>query len=320
MPSIMEALRARGVGVGTKLEGNVTAGDMLIGKTGLNADGPVLGTMPNRAGDTAALASAIAGTIFKLRASVGYRDGVDDMVTITDAAFIAANILFGKTLHGLAGTATSDATALAAQIIAGATAYVNGLKVTGTMVSRGSEEFAGWRRAELGIATPPINSRLHLTIPTGAYLTTAVDGKMGIFIDDVDFNSANWLSTINILGLQGTAIAGKRVATGTVTASSATLDFSILTGGTLNRPYVTVSGLSFKPSHVLLMRESAPWIAPELTYSTSYQYGSPSTTFYMTYGNGYRINANGAGAYVNLGGFRMHSEIAGWVHTYIAIE
>lgn len=63
------------------------------------------GAMPNRSGDTAALANAIAGTTLKLRATNGYRDGIDDNVTITDADFIAANIINGKDIFGLLGTA-----------------------------------------------------------------------------------------------------------------------------------------------------------------------------------------------------------------------
>ncbi|MCQ4363022.1 hypothetical protein KQR54_18155 [Mycobacterium gordonae] len=84
--------------------GNAVAADVLIGHTIGTDAGLVNGTMPDRAGDTAALASSVSGTTLKLRASNGYRDGVDDNVTITDADFIAANILSGKDIFGLVGT------------------------------------------------------------------------------------------------------------------------------------------------------------------------------------------------------------------------
>lgn len=49
------------------------------------------------------------------------------------ANLTASNILKGKTVGGVAGTATSDATALVNTIINGYTAYVNGSKITGTV-------------------------------------------------------------------------------------------------------------------------------------------------------------------------------------------
>lgn len=61
------------------------------------------GTMPNRSGDTPALSITRNGTTLKLLASKGFRDGVDDYVTYTDANFIAANIKKNVTLFGLEG-------------------------------------------------------------------------------------------------------------------------------------------------------------------------------------------------------------------------
>lgn len=52
-----------------------------------------------------------------------------------DADLVAANIKKGVEIFGVTGTFTSDATAAAADIYTGKTAYVNGTKVTGTMAS-----------------------------------------------------------------------------------------------------------------------------------------------------------------------------------------
>ena len=49
-----------------------------------------------------------------------------------DAALKASNIKAGQAIFGVTGTYTSDATAAAADIISGKTAYVKGVKVTGT--------------------------------------------------------------------------------------------------------------------------------------------------------------------------------------------
>lgn len=84
--------------------GNATAANLLDTKTATVDSGDIVGTMPNRAGDTAALASSLVGTTLKLRASNGYRDGVDDNVTITDANHIPTNIKLGVTDLGVLGT------------------------------------------------------------------------------------------------------------------------------------------------------------------------------------------------------------------------
>lgn len=84
--------------------GTAVAAEVLAGKTIGTETGIVIGTMPDRSGDTAALSSAVSGTTLKLRASDGYRDGTNDFVTLTDADFIAANIRNGVNLFGLSGS------------------------------------------------------------------------------------------------------------------------------------------------------------------------------------------------------------------------
>jgi hypothetical protein len=49
-----------------------------------------------------------------------------------DADFDALNIAAGKTMFGVAGVFSDDATAVAADIALGKTAYVGGVKITGT--------------------------------------------------------------------------------------------------------------------------------------------------------------------------------------------
>ncbi|GEA31672.1 hypothetical protein [Clostridium diolis] len=87
-------------------DATVAANNMLAGETAYKNGAKVTGTMVDRSGDTACVSSSISGTTLKLKASEGYRDGANDNVTITDANFIAANIVSGKELFGLAGIAT----------------------------------------------------------------------------------------------------------------------------------------------------------------------------------------------------------------------
>lgn len=88
---------------------NVLDGKTFSAKVGNLTRNNLTGTMPNRAGDTAALASSVSGTTLKLRASDGYRDGIDDNVTITDADFVDSNIPNDKNIFGLQGTMQSYA-------------------------------------------------------------------------------------------------------------------------------------------------------------------------------------------------------------------
>lgn len=83
-------------------------------------------------------------------------------------------------------------------------AIYNMFGLQGTMPVRGSEEYAGWRRADI-YAAQNVSGRLHLRIPLGAYLTGTSEqqGLMGVFIDDADFIAANFPETANIFGLQG---------------------------------------------------------------------------------------------------------------------
>lgn len=85
-------------------DANAIAAQILANCSAYIIGSKVNGTMPNRAGDTAAVASSVSGTTLKLLASNGYRDGVDDNVTITDANFIASNLLAEHTYFGLEGT------------------------------------------------------------------------------------------------------------------------------------------------------------------------------------------------------------------------
>lgn len=89
---------------GEGASGNALASNLLSGKTASTDAGPIVGTMVDRAGDTAALSLTRSGTTIRLRATEGYRDGTNDFVTHTDANDIAANIKAGVAIRGMVGT------------------------------------------------------------------------------------------------------------------------------------------------------------------------------------------------------------------------
>ena len=81
---------------------------------------------------TKAAATITPGTSDQTIASGTYLTGTQ---TISgDADLTAANIKVGVGIFGVTGTYTSDATAEASEILSGETAYVNGSKLTGSLV------------------------------------------------------------------------------------------------------------------------------------------------------------------------------------------
>lgn len=89
---------------------NVTAADMLTGKTGFGANGSVSGSMANN-GDTSGTIGTVAGTV---QIPAGYTSG--GTVALTNVSdCLAGNILSGKSILGVNGslampTISQDAT------------------------------------------------------------------------------------------------------------------------------------------------------------------------------------------------------------------
>lgn len=113
-----------------------TAANILSGKTAFIGSGSVSGQMANN-GSTGGTISTKAGSV---SIPAGYTSGGSVTIDSTEQGkIVSGNIKSGVTLLGVSGSAsvvdTSDATASAATILSGATAYVNGSKITGQMTA-----------------------------------------------------------------------------------------------------------------------------------------------------------------------------------------
>jgi hypothetical protein len=131
--------------------GTAAAGDLLSGKVAWVAGAQVTGTMPNN-GAVTLTPSTADQTI-----AAGYHNGSGKCAG--DADLVSGNIKAGVNLFGVNGSSTvvdtSGATATAADMVSGKTAYANGSLITGT-VPAGSNVSGG-------------NGLKTFTIPDGLY-------------------------------------------------------------------------------------------------------------------------------------------------------
>lgn len=190
------------------LTGTATATQVLNGASFYNTDAKVkeAGTMVNN-GSVGTQNLTTEGQEYTI--AQGYHNGLGKVKAVI-TGLIASVIKAGVTVGGIVGTFTSDANAIASQMLSGVTAYVNGNKITGTMPSKAEQTY-----------TP---STADQTISAGQYLSGAQT-----ILGDADLIASNILSGANIFNVAGTA---KRRATGS---------------GAGNGTVITISGLPFQP-------------------------------------------------------------------------
>lgn len=173
------------------LSGNASDAQVLSGQTYYNSDPKTkrTGTMSNRGAVSQALNTGGSYTI-----PAGYHNG---------SGKVTANSLSSQT----------SATAAAAQILSGQTAWVNGSKITGSMLNRGQAQYgSGWGEGTDYFA---INS-----IPEGAYFKSGADWAPEVRITKDKLRNGLGITANKILA--GQSIAG---VAGTV------VDYSYLNNG-----------------------------------------------------------------------------------------
>lgn len=222
--NITNALRARGIGVGKKLEGTAAVGDVRSGKSFMNADGgPNNGTLVTR---DAGGAISVTPTTTATTLQPGIYD--NSIAVAGDADLVAGNIKTGVNLFNVAGTFTADADAVAANILASKTAYVNGVKITGTMVDR-----SGAQLAASAVSAIVSGGRLYARPPLGYY-----DGVAStVYADDADFVAANIKTGVDMFGLAGTFTADANAVAGNIILGKTAYVNGVKVTGTI--PYRT---------------------------------------------------------------------------------
>jgi hypothetical protein len=162
--------------------GSAVASNCLAGTTFSNGTaGGLTGTMPNN-GAVILTPSTTNQTI-----AAGYHNGAG--YCAGDANLVAGNIKSGTSIFGVVGSSavvdTSTATATAADMLSGTTAYVNGSQVTGTVPA--------------GTNVNGANGLKTFTIPDGLYA-----GSNTATANDSNLTAGNIVTGVSIFAVAGT--------------------------------------------------------------------------------------------------------------------
>ena len=165
--------------------GNATASQILSGKTALVKGKEITGTMNNINGNISVKSILVASDLIKFQINTpGYYDTndylyVNNSTLASKIGLTASQILKGKTVLGISGTATSDVNATASQILSGKTAYVNGSKITGTMANKSGSTVNATTVTESG-------TNALITMPSNGYYSTS--SKISVPIETIKNN------------------------------------------------------------------------------------------------------------------------------------
>lgn len=270
-------------------EGDAVAANVLAGKTFTNEnDTGIIGTMPQYTGTITPWAiNADPGNLYA-NINKGYYADQYPIVKLSDPDFIAANFLATKNMFGMDGSIPVLTPDVANEYPA---LQISGVDGGGNVFFRIPENSytnnAYWIRGNDPdfipsnfLATKTIfglqgsipnrdyawhapvvinayNGGIGVVPPVGYFAgNTDYNNHGGVDIPSTDFIASNILTGKSPFGLAGTA---KRVATGTVTASSTVLSFTNVDGTIQNRYYVSVSGLTFTPSKIIVHRSNGTY-------------------------------------------------------------
>ncbi len=156
-------------------------------------DGVIPGTMPNN-GPTSAETINLTAQNQEYTIASGWHSGLRKIKAVI-SNLAAGVIKADTTVGGILGTFTADATATAARILSGYTAYVNGQKVTGNIPSKAAQTY-----------TPTTTDQ---AIGANQWLTGIQTIK-----GDANLQPANIKSGVSIFGKVGTVVPGYPIIAG----------------------------------------------------------------------------------------------------------
>jgi hypothetical protein len=192
--------------------GNAAVGDVLSGKTFSNSTSVGLtGTMPDNG------AVVLTPSTADQPIAAGYHNGAG--YCAGDGDLTSGNIHSGVNLFGVAGDAnvvnTSSGDAVAAELLSGKKAWVDGSEVTGTMADNGAQTI-----------TPSTSNQA---------ITAGYHNGSGYCAGDSDLVASNIASGVDLFGVTGTLSGGGAFpASGQTTAYGTGSDGDVQAGATLS--------------------------------------------------------------------------------------
>ncbi len=283
-------LKASGGGGGTAL-----ASDVVSPKTIVTEDGEeVVGTIANRGGYTGATAVSVdGGTVYFKIPKGAYltnagEGGDAPMVFLTDYDLHPANFLNTANVLGMQGAIPVT---------------------TPTILDR-------WQTENVN---PDVNAgMLYFRIPTSAYMKDIswIQSPQG------DLKPANVIANKTICNVVGTA---KRVLSGSATSSADTLTFTYVNTATQAMRYLLVSGLTFRPTKIIIEHIQSAAAVMTVVYSWNSNKGAYTVKITQcgeSYGNGsnYQFIEDGTICFVSNTQFRIPFPIASAPCTWTVIE
>lgn len=197
--------------------GTAAAAQVLEGYTFGTESGLVSGTMSNKLAQTQAVSIGTSvglhaliarlprGAYLTDAAASGYPEAFMLYPDVATAiGLTAGKIMAGNTIMEIAGTATNGATATAADIITGLTAYKNGSQLIGSMPKHvGDQTSTGGTLAE---------GSMRVEIPENGYY----EGLADLVVTDAGIAASKILAGQSIRGLAGTATSDATAAAGDI--------------------------------------------------------------------------------------------------------
>lgn len=270
-------------------DATAVAGDILAPKTAHARGIELTGTMVDN-GSVGTKNLTTEGATYTIPA--GYHNGLGKIKAVI-TGLIASVIKAGTTVGGILGTFTSDATAIASQMLSGVTAYVKGNKITGTIpvINPDTSDQIATTAVSVGEYSGAGAMHAYIAVPPNSYL----NGVNWVRSYQPDLRAENILYGKSIFGIAGSLMPSK-YASGITPTVSGKMFYNRGTSSTSSQAALVVSGLTFKAKAILIFTASSGSIQENITMYKEEMLPISLYDGQGRYGNSIRVISHQGGA------------------------